>query len=124
MAGKKVSNKKDHNKTHITKHTKQRHGWKHGHDEGEHCIVKRAGNVCEAYDERKVYGSAYAACYVVRMGEKECERVASSVAKATTKFVHEKKEVASKEIAKRVTKELKKHNKHAAFMYETHKDLA
>ena len=96
----------------------------HGHRENVHCIVKRRSNDCEGYDERKVYGSAFAACYVVLMNEKECERVASSVARAVTRRVHMKKQVSSDEIAKHVTRELKKHNKHAAFMYETHRDLA
>ena len=97
---------------------------KHGHSESVHCIVKRGSNVCEGYDEKKVYGSTYAACYVVLMKEKDCERIANAVAKTITKQVHKKKEVASKDLARMVTRELKKHNSHAAFMYETHRDLA
>ncbi|MBI2141302.1 hypothetical protein HYU16_02660 [Candidatus Woesearchaeota archaeon] len=97
---------------------------KHGHSEGVHCVVKRATGLCEGYDERKVYGSAYAACYVVLMNERECERIAGAVAKTVTKHVHRKKEMQSKDIARLLTKELKKHNTHAAFMYETHRDLA
>ena len=98
---------------------------KHGHSESAHCIVKRSpSGTCAAYDERKVYGSAYAACYVVMMGEKECERIAGTVAKNISRFVHRKKEVRSAQIAKEVARELRKHNKHAAFMYETHRDLA
>ena len=96
----------------------------HGHKEGMHCIVKRSGNVCEGYDEKKVYGSAYAACYVVLMREQECERIANAVAKTITRHVHKKKEVSSSRLAKLVTGELRKHNQHAAFMYETHRDLA
>lgn len=97
---------------------------RHIHSESVHCIVKRGSNVCEGYDERKVYGSAYAACYVVLMKEKDCERIASEVAKSITKHVHKRKEVASKDLAKLVSKELKRRNQHAAFMYETHRDLA
>lgn len=96
----------------------------HGHSEKTHCVVKRGSSVCEGYDERKVYGSAYAACYVVLMNERECERIANTVAKAVTRHVHARKEVASKEIARLVAKGLQKHNPHAAFMYETHRDLA
>lgn len=97
---------------------------KHGHKESVHCIVKRATGLCEGYDERKVYGSTYAACYVVRMGEKECEQIANEVAKRVTRFVHKKKEVSSKMVAREAAKELRKRNKHAAFMYETHRDIA
>ncbi len=98
---------------------------KHGHRQEFHCIVKRSkSGLCEAYDERKVYGSAYAACYVVLMNERECEKVAGSVARSVTKLVRAKKEMESKDIARHVMKELKKHNSHAAFMYETHRDIA
>lgn len=98
---------------------------KHGHSEGFHCIVKRnKTGLCEAYDERKVYGSAYAACYVVMMDERECERIAGFVAKSVTKLVRGKNEMESKDIARHVAKELKKHNPHVAFMYETHRDLS
>ena len=98
---------------------------KHGHSKEFHCIVKRnKTGLCEAYDERKVYASAYAACYVVMMNEKECERIAGSVAKSVTKLVRSRKEMESKDIAKHVKKELRKHNPHVAFMYETHRDLS
>ncbi len=98
---------------------------KHSHSEEFHCIVKRGKNgLCEGYDERKVYGSAYAACAVVLMNEHECEKIANTVAKNVTGMVRAKAEVASSEIARRVIKELKKRNQHAAFMYETHRDLS
>ena len=98
---------------------------KHGHKENVHCVVKREKErLCHGYDERKVYGSTYAACYVVQMSEKECEKVADAVAKKVTKFVHGKKMVSSKEIAKQVTKELSQHSKNAAFTYKTHRDIS
>ena len=112
--------------TASAKHRKiQQQKRKHSHSESVHCVVKRSSSgTCAAYDERKVYGSAYAACYVVLMHEQECERIAGTVAKKVSRFVHEKKEVQSAEIAKEVVRELRKHNKHAAFMYETHRDLS
>ena len=51
---------------------------KHGHKESIHCVVKRGRTECSGYDERKVYGSTYAACYVVRMSEQECEKIADA----------------------------------------------
>ncbi len=112
--------------TASAKHRKiQQQKRKHSHSESVHCVVKRSSSgTCAGYDERKVYGSAYAACYVVMMGEKECERIAGAVAKNISRFVHKKKEVSSAQIAKEVAKGLRKHNKHAAFMYETHRDLS
>jgi len=29
-----------------------------------HCVVKHRSGICETYDERKVYGSVYAACWI------------------------------------------------------------
>jgi len=92
-------------------------------EKGIHCVVKRTSGECELYDERKVYGSTYAACYVVRMHEKSCEKIADIVAKSVTKLLRRKKVVHAHHITKHVVKELRKHSKHAAFMYETHKDI-
>ncbi len=94
------------------------------HKESMHCIVKRSTQKCESYDKRKVYASVYAACYVVHLHQQKCEKIAHAVAKRITQFVHKKKEVASKYVAQEIIKELRKHNKDAAFMYETHKDIA
>jgi len=90
----------------------------------EICVVKRRTGVCETYDEKKVYGSVYAACYVVEMDKKECEKIADSVVRKITSLVKKKKEVTSKIIMREVTKELKKHNKDASFMFKTHMDIA
>ncbi len=97
---------------------------RHGHSEKVHCVVKRRTGKCQKYDEKKVYGSVYAACYVVFLQPEACERTAEAVAKAVTKHIHKKKSVSSHEISKLVAKELKKRNKHAAYMYETHRDIA
>lgn len=88
-----------------------------------YCIVKRGTGKCEKYDERKVYGSVYAACYVVLMNEHACEKVANAIASKITKLVRVKKQIPSHHISRFVTKELQKHNVHAAFMYETHRDI-
>jgi len=95
----------------------------HGHAMKIKCIVKRAG-VCEKYDERKVYGSIYGACYVVERSEKDCEKIANIVSKKVTKNVRNKIEVDSQKIKSIVIKELKKKDKNAAFMYETHRDIS
>ncbi len=93
----------------------------------KHCVVKRRGHK-EDYDERKVYGSVYAACYVVKLAEKRCERVANDVARHVTKIV---KTGATKNVCldtsaiKRLAAaKLKRYNKDAAFMYETHLDVS
>lgn len=86
-------------------------------------IVKRKGHK-EEFDERKVYASAYAACLNVHLGEEEAEDVAFKVCEEIKKWIENKREVSSQDIFKVVTKSLKKYNEHAAFMYETHRDIS
>ena len=94
------------------------------HQEKFHCIVKRRDGSCHFFDEKKVYGSVYAACYVEKMKEKDCEKIAGKVSASVKKNVHKLKQVSSATIAKIVVKELRKYSRHAAFMYETHMDVA
>jgi len=84
------------------------------------CTIKRQGHE-EAYDERKVYASAYAACLNVRVNEKKAEKIASSVCKDVKKLLHGNKCVSSDAIFRQIIKSLGKHDKEAAFMYEAMK---
>ncbi len=86
-------------------------------------IVKRRGHR-EKFDERKVYGSCYAACMVVGMSEKQTEGVCESVTKDVKRWIKNKGSVDAHQIFNRIASSLRKHNKDAAFMYETHKDIA
>ncbi len=86
-------------------------------------VVKRKGKK-EKFDERKIYGSTYAACANTGMGEKQCELVSASVSKAVKASIKGKKEASSEEIAKLVGRALRKKNPDAAFMYETHRDVS
>ena len=86
-------------------------------------IVKRKGHV-EEYDDKKVYGSCYAACSAAGLTEKECEATADAVTKHITKWVKTKESVKSNEIFRMVTQLLKKRNKEVAFLYETHRDVS
>lgn len=92
-----------------------------------HCVVKRKGRT-EEYDERKVYGSVYAACLSVNANEKKCETTANLIAKKITTWIKvgAKKGICvdTRQIGAKVVVELKKHDKDAAFMYETHRDIS
>ncbi|MBI2107583.1 hypothetical protein HYU10_04460 [Candidatus Woesearchaeota archaeon] len=90
---------------------------------GKVCIVKRRGH-CEAYDERKVYGSCYFACRSSHLGEIESEKICSRVCKSISRIIKNKKEITSNSIFKYMVRELKKHDKDMAFMYETHRDIS
>ena len=82
-------------------------------------IVKRKGHT-EEFDEKKVYGSVYAACASAHYDESKCEAIAGAVTKKIKLFVKNKKRVDSSEIRKRVGSELKKKEEELAFFYEHH----
>ncbi len=86
-------------------------------------IVKRRGQKQE-FDEKKVYGSVYAACMACQLHENECERISDSMVSEVKKFVKGKKEVNSTEIFGLVVQKLAKIREDAAFMYQTHRELS
>lgn len=86
-------------------------------------VIKRKGHK-EKFDEKKVYGSVYSACYVCDMKEKECERIAKTVSREIKSLASRNKIITSEDIFKHVARILKKHHEDAAFMYETHRDVS
>ena len=83
------------------------------------CVVKRKGHT-EEFDEKKVYGSVYAACASAHYGEMQCERIAGEATKKVKKLLKNKKEISSTEIRKKIESELKKKDGELAFFYEQH----
>lgn len=86
-------------------------------------IVKRKGHT-EKYDERKVYASVYAACLVLRMSDEEAELIANLIAHDVSREFRKTHEVTAHAIHNFVVTELKKYNKDAAYIYDTHKDIS
>lgn len=80
-------------------------------------VVKREGH-SETFDEKKIYGSVYAACASAFYTELTCERVAADITKRVKTFFARKKSVHSHEIRKHVAAVLKKKDKQLAFFYE------
>ena len=89
----------------------------------KYCIVKRKGHA-EEFDEKKVYASCYAACLNTQIVEEESEKIAEKVSKEIKTWATKRKYADSSEIFKRIITAMKKHNKDAAFMYETHRDIS
>jgi len=89
----------------------------------KYCIVKRRGHT-EEFDERKVYASCYAACLNTQIEEEESEKICEKVSKEIKIWARKKKTVDSSEIFQKVIAAIKKRNKDAAFMYETHRDIS
>ena len=86
-------------------------------------IVKRWGHK-ERFDERKVYASCYAACLSAHMEHEKAEKICKKVTSEVKKWITKKKAVTSHEIFLQVAGTIKKHNKNAAFMYATHRDIS
>lgn len=82
-------------------------------------VVKRQGRK-ESFDERKVYGSVYAACASAQYSERSCERTSAEITKNVKAFVKKRPAVDSSAIRKKVIAELKKKGKELAFFYEQH----
>ena len=89
----------------------------------KYCIVKRRGHE-EEFDERKVYASCYSACLSTHIKHMEAEKICEKVSKEIKTWAKKKMEVDSSEIFKKVTLCIEKHNKDAAFMYKTHRDIS
>tara|TARA_Y100000310_G_scaffold70474_1_gene66146 strand:- start:7184 stop:7483 length:300 start_codon:yes stop_codon:yes gene_type:complete len=90
--------------------------------EGEtckNCIVKRKGHT-EEFDEKKVYGSVYAACASAHYEDTLCEKTSEKITSHIKKFAKGKKMIKSEDIHKKVVAELKKKDKELAFFYEHH----
>lgn len=86
-------------------------------------IVKRKGHE-EHFDERKIYASCYASCLGTRMKNEEAENICESVCKDMKSWVAKKSEMSSTQIFAQMVKTIAKYNKNAAYLYETHRDLA
>ena len=86
-------------------------------------VVKRKGHR-ENFDEKKVYGSVYAACLNAHMHEGKCEEIAGHVSGEVRKWAEEKKQVDSKEIMEKTHLHLEKKSRDAAFLYKTHLDVS
>lgn len=86
-------------------------------------VVKRRGHL-EKFDERKIYASAYAACLSAHVPPRDAEVIASKACVAICRWVQIHTMITAHMLYEQLVRELRKHNKNAAFMYETHTDLS
>ncbi|MEK6808285.1 MAG: ATP cone domain-containing protein [Nanoarchaeota archaeon] len=87
------------------------------------CIVKRRGHI-EEFDERKIYASCYSACLSTHSPKDVAEKISENVCREVKKWIDKKAVIRSDEIFKHVIISLKKYNKNASFIYETHRDIS
>ena len=86
-------------------------------------VVKRKGHT-EPYDEKKIYASCYFACMSANVPEQKAEKIAKDCMKKINNWMRNKEQVTAHQLYAVTVKELKKRDKNAAFMYETHMDLS
>lgn len=86
-------------------------------------VVKRLGHE-EKFDERKLYKTISNACFAAHMKRKTCSETSKKVVNEVEKWVSGKGKVTSNQIFLRTIKIMKKYDKNAAFMYETHRDIS
>ena len=86
-------------------------------------IVKRHGHT-ENFDERKIYASCYSACLSAHRHHAHAEKICENVSRDIKRWITKKEEVTSHQIFLETIKLIKKYDKNAAFMYETHRDIS
>jgi len=89
----------------------------------KNCTVKRKGHI-EEFDERKVYSSCYASCLTAKIPHMEAEKICDMVTQDVKKWLKGKYLITSDQIFKHTAAAIKKHSVKAAYLYETHRDLA
>ncbi|MFB6294959.1 MAG: ATP cone domain-containing protein [Candidatus Nanohaloarchaea archaeon] len=82
-------------------------------------VVKRRGHE-EEFDERKVYGSVYAACASAQRDEATCEAVAEEVTETVVAAADEAAVLPAEDIRDMVREELAERDERLAFFYEKH----
>lgn len=83
-------------------------------------IVKRKGHT-EAFDERKVYASVYAACQSVREPAGSAELIADKVVADIKDWISKKHEVTANDIRRTAAKHLHAYNPDASYMFLHHR---
>lgn len=86
-------------------------------------VVKRKGRK-EAFDEKKLYASIFAACQECGIENEKSEHISEKIVHELLIHLKGRQEVNSTEIFGFVTERLARLNEAVAFMYETHRDLA
>ena len=86
-------------------------------------IVKKKGHL-EKFDERKLYASCYASFLAAQMPHDDAHNLCGRVCIGIKKWLVGKDTITAHQLAQETIKHIRKHNKEAAFMYETHEDIS
>lgn len=85
-------------------------------------IIKRRGQD-ESFDERKIYASCFHAIRMADVSRKDSEVICEKIMLEMKKWLKHKKKITSKQLFIHAIKILKKHDKDAAYLYESLRDI-
>lgn len=88
----------------------------------KHLIVKRHGHM-EEFDEKKIYGSVYAATLNAHHSEHKAEELAEKISKKLKKKFSKKDHIDSENIRDEIIKELENDDHEIAYLYRHHLDI-
>ena len=86
-------------------------------------LVEKRDGRCEKFDEEKAYNIFCRIGLNAHLNKNEAEKLADMAMSDLNKFLKGKNKIKSAELFRQKIKILKKYNKDAAFLYETHRDV-
>lgn len=86
-------------------------------------LVEKRDGRCERFDEKKAYNIFCRVGLNTHLSVKKAEKLADNAMSDLKKILKLKRKIKSTELFWQKVKILKKYNKEAAFLYETHRDV-
>ena len=86
-------------------------------------LVEKRDGRCEKFDEKKAHNIFCRVGLNAHLSVKEAGKLADKSMKDLKQFLKLKKKIKSTELFWQNIKILRKYNKEAAFLYETHRDI-
>lgn len=89
---------------------------------GDIHVIKKKGHM-EVFQDKKVFTAVYEACLNAHLSKQKANEIAKKVTTELKKRI-KSKDVRSDFIFRNIIEILKKYDKDAAFLYETHRDVS
>lgn len=86
-------------------------------------LVEKKDGRCEKFDDEKSYKVFCRVFLNAHLSARESENLADKSIKDLKNFLKSKRKIKSSDLFRQKIKILKKYNKEAAFLYETHRDI-
>ena len=86
-------------------------------------IIKRKGHA-QAFDERKLYASCFAACLSTHLKKEDAEKLSEDITNDIKAWIALIPESTSDQVFQKTVEFLKNKNPDVSFMYETHRDVS